>query len=85
MSNLYKDVAMPFMQRLGRGRGALHAGELPGYPASHGCIRMPIAFGKLPFGITRMGITVVIPNDPLVPVTVQAGTPDRPCSSILRK
>ncbi len=78
MSNLYKDVAMPFMQRLGRGRVALHAGELLGYPASHGCIRIPIACAKLPFGITRMGITVVIPNDPLVPVTVQAGTPIGP-------
>lgn len=72
VSNLYKDATMPFMQRLTWGGIAMHAGELPGYPASHGCIRMPMAFAKLLFGITRMGITVVITNDPLVPVTVQA-------------
>lgn len=70
VSNLYKDAAMPFMQRLTWGGIAMHAGNLPGYPASHGCIRMPLAFAKLLFGITRMGITVVITQDALVPVVV---------------
>ncbi len=70
VSNLYKDAAMPFMQRLTWGGIAMHAGNLPGYPASHGCIRTPLAFAKLLFGITKMGITVVITQDALVPVVV---------------
>jgi hypothetical protein len=70
VSNLYKDAAMPFMQRLTWGGIALHGGNLPGYPASHGCIRLPLAFAKLLFGITRTGITVVITQDALVPVVV---------------
>jgi hypothetical protein len=70
VSNLYKDAPMPFMQRLTWGGIAMHAGNLPGYPASHGCIRMPLAFAKLLFGITKMGITVVITQDALVPVVV---------------
>ncbi|HXH15939.1 MAG TPA: L,D-transpeptidase [Sphingomonas sp.] len=70
VSNVYKDAAMPFMQRLTWGGIAMHAGNLPGYPASHGCIRLPLAFAKLLFGITRMGITVVITQDALVPVVV---------------
>lgn len=74
VSNLYKDAAMPFMQRLTWGGIALHAGNLPGYPASHGCIRMPLAFAKALFGITRMGITVVITQDALVPVVVAPPT-----------
>ena len=72
VSNLYKDAAMPFMQRLTWGGIAMHAGNLPGYPASHGCIRLPMAFAKLLFGITRMGVTVVITQDALVPVVVTA-------------
>ena len=68
VSNLYKDATMPFMQRLTWGGIAMHAGNLPGYPASHGCIRLPPAFAKLLFGITRLGITVVITQDARVPV-----------------
>jgi hypothetical protein len=77
VSNLYKDAnnrdaAMPFMQRLTWGGIAMHAGHLPGHPASHGCIRMPPAFAKLLFGITKTGITVVITQNALVPVVVSA-------------
>ena len=79
VSNLYKDAAnkdaaMPFMQRLTWDSIAMHAGHLPGYSASHGCIRMPPAFAKLLFGITRTGITVVITRDALVPVVVSPPT-----------
>ncbi|WP_375394663.1 L,D-transpeptidase [uncultured Sphingomonas sp.] len=70
VSNQYKGAAMPFMQRLTWGGIAMHAGNLPGYPASHGCIRLPLAFAKLLFGITRMGVTVVITQDALMPVVV---------------
>jgi len=72
VSNVYKDAQMPFMQRLTWGGIAMHAGNLPGYPASHGCIRLPPAFAKLLFGITRLGITVVITRDATVPVVATA-------------
>jgi L,D-transpeptidase catalytic domain len=69
-SNRYSDAPMPFMQRLTWDGIAMHGGNLPGYPASHGCIRLPLAFAKLLFGITRLGLTVVITDDLLVPVVV---------------
>ena len=47
-----------------------HAGNLPGYPASHGCVRLPREFAKQLFGITKLGLTVVITDDPLVPEIV---------------
>ncbi len=53
---------MPFMQRLTWTGIALHAGALPGYPASHGCVRMPLKFAELLFGATRLGTPVVIAN-----------------------
>jgi hypothetical protein len=66
-SSLYDSAPMPYMQRLTWGGVALHAGSLPGYPASHGCIRLPLGFAKLLYGVTRVGMTVV--------VTDVAGTP----------
>lgn len=66
-SNLYADSPMPFMQRLTWGGIALHAGNLPGYPASHGCIRLPLEFAKLLYGVTKLGLTVVITDDAVVP------------------
>jgi hypothetical protein len=46
---------MPFMQRLTWGGVALHAGQIPGHPASHGCVRLPLAFARHLFGATDMG------------------------------
>lgn len=63
-SNLYDDAPMPFMQRLTWDGIALHAGRIPGYPASHGCVRLPYAFSELLFGVTARGITVVITDQP---------------------
>lgn len=71
-SNIYSNAPMPFMQRLTWGGIALHGGNLPGYPASHGCIRMPAAFAKLLYGVTRLGITVVITRTSTVPVAMPA-------------
>ncbi len=71
-SNLYSDAPMPFMQRLTWGGIAMHAGNLPGYPSSHGCVRLPAAFAKLLFGITELGMTVVITDKSAVPVAVSA-------------
>ncbi|MDP1027117.1 L,D-transpeptidase family protein [Sphingomonas sp. KR1UV-12] len=59
-SNLYNDAPMPFMQRLTWDGIALHAGRNPGFPASHGCVRMPTQFAKRLFGITDLGTTVVV-------------------------
>jgi hypothetical protein len=67
-SNLYDDAAMPFMQRLTWSGVALHSGALPGYPASHGCIRMPHDFAGQLFDATRMGMRVVVVRDDMSPV-----------------
>ncbi|MCY1671588.1 L,D-transpeptidase family protein [Novosphingobium sp. SL115] len=59
-SNLYSNAPMPFMQRLTWGGVAIHAGRLPGYPASHGCIRLPYGFAKSLFALTRAATTTVV-------------------------
>ncbi|MEZ5849308.1 MAG: L,D-transpeptidase family protein [Hyphomicrobiaceae bacterium] len=59
-SNLYDDASMPFMQRLTWSGVALHAGYLPGYPASHGCIRLPHAFAERLFEATKLNTRVVV-------------------------
>jgi hypothetical protein len=51
---------MPFMQRLTWDGIALHAGQIPGHPASHGCVRLPLAFAQHLFGATRIGAQVHI-------------------------
>lgn len=62
-SNLYNNAPMPFMQRLTWDGVALHAGNLPGFPASHGCIRIPTAFARQLFAATRLGGQVSVVND----------------------
>jgi hypothetical protein len=62
-SSIYKGAAMPFMERLTWSGIALHGGKLPGYPDSHGCIRLPKEFSELLFGVTRVGTTVVVANE----------------------
>src|SRR6185503_12097277 len=59
-SNLYNNAPMPYQQRLTMGGVALHAGGLPGYPESHGCIHLPTQFAKELFAITNLGVTVVV-------------------------
>ncbi len=66
-SNLYNSAPMPFMERLTWDGIALHAGELPGYPASHGCVRLPLKFSELLYGVTQKGITVIIADDHSAP------------------
>lgn len=61
-SNIYSNAPMPYMQRLTWTGIALHAGHLPGYPASHGCIRLPNAFAKQLFAITAKGAVVEVVN-----------------------
>ncbi len=59
-SSTYDNAPMPYMQRLTWRGVAMHAGNLPGYPASHGCVRLPLEFAKRLFTVTEMGGTVVI-------------------------
>jgi hypothetical protein len=59
-SNLYGDAPMPFMQRLTWGGVALHAGHVPGYPASHGCIRLPRGVAQQLYGLTDFDTWVTV-------------------------
>jgi len=66
-SNIYSGAPMPYMQRITWSGVALHAGVLPGYPASHGCIRMPTAFAIKMWAWTRMGARVIITPGEITP------------------
>lgn len=62
-SKKYDNAPMPYQERLTWGGVALHAGGLPGYPSSHGCVHLPTAFAQLLFGVSDLGMTVVIAED----------------------
>ena len=62
-SNLYDNAPMPYMQRLTWGGVALHAGRVPGYPASHGCIRLPRSFAKKLYRITDFATEVTVTHE----------------------
>src|SRR6516165_2032637 len=73
-SSIYKGAEMPYMECVTWGGIALHAGDLPGYPDSHGCIRLPLEFSKLLFGVTMKGATVIIADQHSAPAeTVHPG------------
>ena len=67
-SRTYDDASMPYQQRLTWKGVAMHAGKLPGFPASHGCVRLPMEFAKKLFTVTPMGGTVVIAGGNADPV-----------------
>jgi hypothetical protein len=69
-SNLYDDAFMPHMQRITWSGIALHGGPLPGYPASHGCVRMPFDFAARLFDMTRMGLRVIVAPTDVAPVEI---------------
>jgi hypothetical protein len=69
-SNLYDDAFMPHMQRLTWSGIALHGGPLPGYPASHGCVRMPFDFAERLFDMTELGLRVIVAPTDAVPVEI---------------
>jgi len=72
-SNLYNDASMPYMQRITWDGVAIHAGRDPGYAASHGCVRVPIAFAKRLYAITRLGAAVTVTD-----VSLAADAPSPP-------
>ena len=67
-SNLYSNAPMPYMQRITWSGVALHEGVLPGYPASHGCIRMSHDFAQKLWPITNLGVRVIVAHHELAPV-----------------
>lgn len=69
-SNLYDDAYMPHMQRITWSGIALHGGPLPGYPASHGCVRMPFDFAEQLFDATRLGLRVIVAPADVAPVEI---------------
>jgi lipoprotein-anchoring transpeptidase ErfK/SrfK len=69
-SNIYSGAPMPFMQRITWSGVALHAGVLPGYPASHGCVRLPNDFAARLWGMTKLGARVIVTRSDVTPVAV---------------
>jgi hypothetical protein len=73
-SSKYNNAPMPYQERLTWDGVALHAGGLPGYPESHGCVHLPLQFAKLLFGIESLGGTVIIAGG-LAPATAGSSSP----------
>ena len=69
-SNLYDDAYMPHMQRITWSGIALHGGPLPGYPASHGCIRLPFDFAARLFDETLLGMRVIVAPTDVTPIEI---------------
>jgi lipoprotein-anchoring transpeptidase ErfK/SrfK len=70
-SNMYSGAPMPWMQRLTRSGTALHGGVVPGFPASHGCIRLPFSFAPQLFQITSIGDNVIVAIDSAEPAFIE--------------
>ena len=66
-SNIYAGAPMPWMQRITWSGIAMHAGVVPGYPASHGCIRLPYSFAPQLYKMTKMGARVVVVRNDTIP------------------
>ena len=66
-SSIYKGAKMPHMQRLTWSGVAMHAGQLPGYPASHGCVRLPVDFAEKLYSVTSNGTTVIVTDQKSAP------------------
>jgi hypothetical protein len=89
-SNVYDDARMPFMHRITWSGVALHGGALPGYPASHGCVRLPNKFAERLFGLTKVGMRVIIARDNVAPAPIShpllfKRTPFRDTAGLLTK
>jgi lipoprotein-anchoring transpeptidase ErfK/SrfK len=80
-SRTYDDASMPYMQRLTWKGVSMHAGHLPGYPASHGCIRLPPRFAKLLYGVTEIGTRVRI-RDGSASAEMDSSGPEAPADRV---
>jgi hypothetical protein len=91
-SNLYSAAPMPYMQRITWSGIALHAGVLPGHPASHGCIRLTNGFANRLWRLTKRGTRVIIAHDDVQPVEISnphlfmpkaaSATPESPAATV---
>ncbi|WP_298243960.1 L,D-transpeptidase family protein [uncultured Bradyrhizobium sp.] len=87
-SNIYSGAPMPYMQRITWSGVAMHAGVLPGYPASHGCIRMPMSFAMKMWNWTKMGARVIVapgemsPHSFAHPLLASMRMPPQPTASL---
>jgi peptidoglycan hydrolase-like protein with peptidoglycan-binding domain len=70
-SNMYSGAPMPWMNRITWSGTALHAGVVPGYPASHGCIRLPFSFAPKLFQITTVGDNVIVTREKIAPKLIE--------------
>jgi hypothetical protein len=70
-SNIYSGAPMPYMQRITWSGVALHLGVVPGYPASHGCIRLPSGFAERLWGMTKIGERIVIAPQSIGPAAFE--------------
>ena len=68
-SSIYQGASMPYQERLTWGGVAMHAGNLPGYPASHGCVRLPLDFARKLYTVTGKGTTVIVTDGKAAPGT----------------
>lgn len=71
-SNIYSGASMPYQERITWSGIAFHAGEIPGFPASHGCIRLPFAFSKKLYGLTKLGTRVVVTSEEVEPIAFES-------------
>lgn len=71
-SNIYSSAPMPYMQRITWSGIALHQGPLPGFPASHGCIRLPQAFAVKLWAMSKLGTRVIVTRDEVAPVAIDS-------------
>jgi lipoprotein-anchoring transpeptidase ErfK/SrfK len=69
-SNIYSGAPMPYMQRITWSGVAMHTGVVPGYPASHGCIRLPDSFAQQLWGMTQIGNRVVVARRDTTPFEI---------------
>ena len=76
VSNLY-NAPMPYMQRITWSGSALHEGPLPGYPASHGCVRLTTSFAQLLWKTTKMGARVIVTRPDVAPLEIRSRPPVR--------
>ncbi len=72
ISTIFHGASMPYMERLTWRGVAIHAGNLPGYPASHACVRLPLEFAQKLYTVTENGTTVIVIDDKFTPGTTAA-------------
>ena len=81
-SKTYGNAPMPYAERLTWDGVALHAGGLPGYPSSHGCVHLPSEFARLLFSISSLGMTVVVVDEQTAPLAVAHPAPIAPVDAV---